>query len=63
MDERTRLLDQVSQQSDLLLASVGDGIYGVDRTGVITFVNPAAARALALLAERADRPAGPCHLP
>jgi PAS domain S-box-containing protein len=47
LDERTRLLDQVSRRSDLLLASVGDGIYGVDRTGVITFVNPAAARALA----------------
>lgn len=47
VDERTRLLNQVSQQSDLLLASVGDGIYGVDRNGVVTFVNPAAARALA----------------
>jgi PAS domain S-box-containing protein len=46
VDERTRLLNQVSQQSDLLLTSVGDGIYGVDRTGVVTFVNPAAARAL-----------------
>jgi PAS domain S-box-containing protein len=46
VDERTRLLNQVSQQSDLLLASVGDGIYGVDATGVVTFVNPAAARAL-----------------
>jgi PAS domain S-box-containing protein len=46
VDERTRLLNQVSQQSDLLLTSVGDGIYGVDRTGAVTFVNPAAARAL-----------------
>jgi PAS domain S-box-containing protein len=46
VDERTRLLNQVSQQSDLLLTSVGDGIYGVDRTGEVTFVNPAAARAL-----------------
>ena len=45
--ERTRLLNQVSQQSDLLLASVGDGIYGVDQAGLVTFVNPAAARALA----------------
>jgi PAS domain S-box-containing protein len=49
VDERTRLLNQVSQQSDLLLASVGDGIYGVDRAGVVTFVNPAAARALGYL--------------
>ena len=46
MEERTRLLSQVSQQSDLLLASVGDGIYGVDRIGMVTFVNPAAARSL-----------------
>jgi PAS domain S-box-containing protein len=46
VDERTRLLNQISQQSDLLLNSVGDGIYGVDRTGLVTFVNPAAARAL-----------------
>ena len=49
VDERTRLLNQVSQQSDLLLASVGDGIYGVDRTGLVTFVNPAAARVLGYL--------------
>ena len=46
VDERTRLLNQISQQSDLLLNSVGDGIYGVGRTGLVTFVNPAAARAL-----------------
>jgi PAS domain S-box-containing protein len=46
VEERTRLLNQVSQQSDLLLASVGDGIYGVDRSGRVTFVNPAAARVL-----------------
>jgi PAS domain S-box-containing protein len=46
VDERTRSLNQVSQQSDLLLSSVGDGIYGVDATGVVTFVNPATARTL-----------------
>ena len=43
-EERTRSLHQVAQQSDLLVASVGDGIYGVDRDGLVTFVNPAAAR-------------------
>ena len=37
---------KVTQQSDLLVNSVGDGIYGVDRDGLVTFVNPAAARAL-----------------
>ena len=44
--ERTRALRQVTRQSDLLVNSVGDGIYGVDRFGLITFVNPAAASAL-----------------
>jgi PAS domain S-box-containing protein len=44
--ERTRSLRQVTRQSDLLVNSVGDGIYGVDRFGLITFVNPAAASAL-----------------
>ncbi|GAA1829775.1 sensor histidine kinase [Microlunatus capsulatus] len=44
--ERTRSLRQVTRQSDLLVNSVGDGIYGVDRFGLVTFVNPAAAEAL-----------------
>ena len=43
---RTRELASMTQQSDLLLNSVGDGIYGVDPDGVITFVNSSAARAL-----------------
>ncbi len=46
MLERTRSLRQVTRQSDLLVNSVGDGIYGVDRFGLITFVNPAAADTL-----------------
>lgn len=44
--ERSRSLRQVTQQSDLLVNSVGDGIYGVDAAGLVTFVNPAAALAL-----------------
>jgi PAS domain S-box-containing protein len=44
--ERTNALRTVSQQSDLVVDSVGDGIYGVDKDGLITFVNPAAARLL-----------------
>jgi PAS domain S-box-containing protein len=43
---RTRELASVTQQSELLLNSVGDGIYGVDAHGVITFVNPSAASTL-----------------
>jgi PAS domain S-box-containing protein len=44
--ERTNALRTVTQQSDLVVDSVGDGIYGVDGDGLITFVNPAAARVL-----------------
>ena len=44
--ERTRSLRQISDRTDLLVDSVGEGIYGVDRDGLITFVNPAAAQAL-----------------
>jgi len=46
VSERNRSLRQVTQQSDLLVNSVGDGIYGVDREGLVTFVNPAAAHTL-----------------
>lgn len=44
--DRSRDLRTVTQQSALMLNSVGDGIYGVDRLGVVTFVNPVAARVL-----------------
>ncbi len=44
--ERTSALNTANERNILLLNSVGDGIYGVDRTGLITFVNPAAAHAL-----------------
>ncbi len=44
--DRSRSLRQVAQQSDLLVNSVDDGIYGVDHQGLVTFVNPAAARVL-----------------
>jgi PAS domain S-box-containing protein len=44
--ERSNALRTVTQQSDLVVDSVGDGIYGVDSEGLITFVNPAAARVL-----------------
>lgn len=50
--ERTGELRQMTRQSELLLSSVGDGIYGVDRSGWITFVNPAGA---AVLGFRADQ--------
>jgi PAS domain S-box-containing protein len=43
---RTGELRQSIQQTALLVNSVGEGIYGVDREGLITFVNPAATRVL-----------------
>jgi diguanylate cyclase (GGDEF)-like protein/PAS domain S-box-containing protein len=44
--EREQRLKDESQRLELILASVGDGVYGVDRSGRITFVNPAALRLL-----------------
>ena len=46
VQERTRSLRQVTARTDLLVNAVGEGIYGVDRSGLITFVNPATASAL-----------------
>jgi PAS domain S-box-containing protein len=40
--ERTAELAKLTEQRELLLSSVGDGIYGVDREGRVTFANPAA---------------------
>lgn len=37
-------LARLSRQYNLLLTSAGEGIYGVDRDGICTFINPAAAR-------------------
>ena len=44
--DRTLELEHAINQSELLLASVGEGIYGVDRSGLVTFINPAGARTL-----------------
>ncbi len=45
---RERELRLVGERArlELILASVGDGVYGVDREGRITFANPAALRLL-----------------
>jgi signal transduction histidine kinase len=37
----TRHLEQERQRLAGILASVGDGVYGVDKSGTITFINPA----------------------
>ncbi|HWG47517.1 MAG TPA: response regulator, partial [Gemmataceae bacterium] len=37
-------LDRLARQHELILNAAGEGIFGVDRQGLITFANPAAAR-------------------
>ena len=47
--ERTRAehaLEKLRHQQEQILNSAGEGIYGVDRQGITTFVNPAATRML-----------------
>ena len=44
--ERELRLEGERMRLELILGSVGDGVYGVDREGRITFVNPAAMRLL-----------------
>jgi len=47
MTERLRTeeaLKEVTLQQKLILQSAGEGIYGVDQKGIITFVNPATAK-------------------
>ena len=39
-------LERVSQHNALILDAAGEGIYGLDRAGVTTFLNPAGARML-----------------
>lgn len=49
IEERQRAeasLERLSHQNELILNSAGDGIYGIDAQGVITFVNSTAAKML-----------------
>jgi PAS domain S-box-containing protein len=39
-------LELLRRQRELILAAIGDGIYGMDLEGKLTFMNPAAARML-----------------
>jgi PAS domain S-box-containing protein len=41
----------VRRQQELILAAVGDGIYGMDLEGKLSFMNPAAAKMLGYTAE------------
>src|SRR5690606_9789360 len=59
--ERKRAQEEfarLSRQHRLILDSTAEGIFGVDRSGAATFVNPAAARLLGMrAAELIGRPA------
>ena len=44
--EQTADLRRLVRQNEVLLTSVGDGIYGVDHEGRVTFVNPSGAQIL-----------------
>jgi diguanylate cyclase (GGDEF)-like protein/PAS domain S-box-containing protein len=44
LEEAYHRLEQQSRQNELILGSVGEGIFGIDRHGRSTFVNPAAAQ-------------------
>ncbi|WP_148575700.1 sensor histidine kinase [Nocardioides caldifontis] len=50
--EKTKDLSRVTRQLEVMLNSVGDGIYGVDLEGRVTFANPSAALALGFLPEQ-----------
>jgi PAS domain-containing protein len=44
-------LARLSQQHQLILEASSEGIYGIDRQGKVTFINPAAAQMLGWEAE------------
>jgi PAS domain S-box-containing protein len=48
-DAYTRL-EQQSRRNELILGSVGEGVFGIDRQGHATFVNEAAAQMAGLTA-------------
>ncbi|HRK46506.1 MAG TPA: PAS domain S-box protein, partial [Nocardioides sp.] len=51
VEEQTADLRRLARQNEVLVTSVGDGIYGVDHQGRVTFINPSA---LAMLGYDAD---------
>ncbi len=44
--ERTKEVENARRRNDLILNSIGEGIYGIDSNGIITFINPAGIRML-----------------
>ena len=50
--EAEQALHMATRQRELILESVGDGIYGIDLEGRLTFINQAGAHALGYAAEQ-----------
>ncbi|MGZ4751656.1 MAG: PAS domain S-box protein [Oryzihumus sp.] len=46
--EQTAVLERLSRQHESILNSAGDGIYGLDQEGRVTFINDAGTRLLGL---------------
>ena len=61
--EQTADLRRLARQNEVLITSVGDGVYGVDQDGRLTFVNPSGAAALGYSTRRAGGPAGSRGVP
>lgn len=61
LDDSTRALAEsrrLAAQNELLLSSAGEGVFGIDRDGRISFINPAALAMLrGCAADYLDRPA------
>ncbi|MDH5763035.1 MAG: PAS domain S-box protein [Nitrospinota bacterium] len=49
--ERTIDLERITREKDLILNTAGEGIYGLDREGNATFLNPAAEKILGYSSE------------
>ena len=64
-------LERLSRKSELILNSAGEGIYGLNSEGKLTFINPAAARMLGYqveelivsIADKKDLDAYPTYIP
>ena len=46
VEDQTADLRRLARQNEVLVTSVGDGVYGVDHQGRVTFVNPSAVAML-----------------
>lgn len=51
LDLQTREIKRLLEQNEALLMTAGEGIYGVDRDGKASFINPAALRMLGISRE------------